>query len=101
MNIEALKRWRPPQLDKDKGNHWIQNSLIMIILIPFLGLWGAYVAGVILSIAVEVYQKITKTGEFDWYDALAGSLGCTSVLITGLLMPYFYAGILVLHFLGG
>jgi len=96
MNIEAIKNWRPPQLPPDKANHWIQNSLVMILLLPLclwlfgaVGLWVAYVLGVLLSLAIEFYQKWTKTGKFEWLDALAGSAGCTSILITGLLVQHF------------
>ena len=85
MNIQSIKNWRPPSFPKDKANHWIQNSLVMIVLIPFIGLWPAFICGVLLSIAIEFYQKWSKTGKFEWLDALAGSCGCTSILVACLL----------------
>ena len=60
----------------------------MIVAIPFLGLYLAYIFGVLLSIAIEFYQKWTKTGKFEWLDALAGSAGCTSILVGCLLDRY-------------
>lgn len=55
----------------DKLQHFFVGSIIAFVIgLLHLDYWLYLVIGFILSFGAEVYQKITKRGEFDFLDAI-------------------------------
>lgn len=74
---------KPNMLDKIPRDKLLHFSLgvICFTLFLFISLGIAAIATFIIGIGIEVYQKITKSGVFEWLDAFAFWLGGWFVFI--------------------
>lgn len=78
----------------DKYKHFIVGAIIASIWLTFwnraiwfdfLGQWAiliGYFQFILGTILFEVYQKLTKTGQFEWGDVIAGGLGAAVIFVT-------------------
>lgn len=56
----------------DKRKHVILG-LMCFPLVFFFEIWGGVVA-ILFLLSIEFYQKFTKTGRFEWWDWISGSI---------------------------
>ena len=89
--------YRPPLVRIDWANHYIWTQAVTVVafvvalaLIPQYA-FHVFALGILVAGLYEVAQKITKSGEPSWKDALAGSLGCVFAAIP--LLAYLYASL--------
>ena len=75
MKINDVLRY-PEKIPCDKRLHFIIGVIAMMIMKLFnTPRYISYPALVFLAYAIEFYQKLTKSGHFEHYDALAVVLG--------------------------
>jgi len=75
----------PEKIPCDKRIHFIAGSIIASILLAVIAsIAVSFFAVAFAAIAVEVFQKLTKTGEFSCLD-------CLAVIVGGgfVFLPFF------------
>ena len=66
----------------DKRMHFMVGAIFTAILLLFVTNTAAVASSLLIfSISIEIYQKITDSGQFDLLDALATAAGGFVVLI--------------------
>jgi len=69
--FNSLPKWFTKLKHADKWLHAILGTLFYLILALFTQNYIALIATIVLGIAVEVYDKISKKGTPDALDAIA------------------------------
>lgn len=85
--MENVKK-RLPVINPDKLNHFFWGSVASYIGILFAIIFGlhkglcAFLFGLVIGIAVEIYDKITKGGQVEFMDIVFTALSGTIYLLT-------------------
>lgn len=78
----------PEIIPKDKRLHFLCGAVLASLLSFFTPTLYIIILGVIISVGLEFYQRITKSGQFEYMDMLATFLGFLVVLL-----PQLYKGV--------
>ena len=74
----------PEIIPCDKRLHFLVGAVVASVMVLFIKPIVVFILGLFISFGIEYYQKLTKSGKFDRYDALATIAGFI-VVITPLL----------------
>ena len=87
MNKKLNKILRfPEKIPCDKRMHMLIGVVLVSILTIFtINVWIVSIALVSLAWGIEFYQKFTKSGTYDNYDALAVTVGGLMVYLSHIL----------------
>jgi len=76
----------PEKIPCDKRMHMLIGVVLVSILTIFtINVWVVSIALITLSWGIEFYQKLTKSGTYDNYDALAVVAGGLIVYVSRLV----------------
>jgi len=76
----------PEKIPCDKRLHMLIGVVLVFILTIFtLNVWVVSIALIVVAWGIEVYQKFTKSGTYDNWDAIAVVVGGLIVYISKLL----------------
>jgi hypothetical protein len=72
----------PEKIPCDKRTHFIVGTVLMSILLTFnTNIVISFIITTIVAFGIEMYQKITKSGKYEIFDAIAVIIGSLFVLI--------------------
>ncbi len=71
----------PEIIPCDKRMHFMVGTVYATIAILLLPLWAFLISVTVVAWGIEFYQKFTKSGTFDNFDAVAVVFGAVPILI--------------------